>query len=71
MKKCSDDCEPCCDFCTYCIQCDEECEDYTITEPMRCDRHPDLFGTNGEYCDDFTCFRTTETKLIIYGRVVN
>lgn len=49
MYSCNDDvCDPCCDFCWYCIH-----DEYG--EPVRCVKKSPNFCDGIGYCDDFKC----------------
>lgn len=65
MKKCSDNCIPCCDYCIHCIH---EWSTYGGKEvmggPIGCKKHLDKEHQDKafwcSYCDDFTCKNTEE-----------
>lgn len=41
-------CDPCCDFCWYCIH-----DEYG--EPIQCANNKSVFDGGAGYCDDFKC----------------
>lgn len=64
MVLCNKDCIPCCDFCLYSIHEKILIDKKVINgAPVGCFKHPDIehqeAAENGEYCDDFHCFRAT------------
>lgn len=61
MKKCNDECIPCCDFCVHVIHDEVEFVDgVTFTSPIGCNKWDDDFhqelAESCSYCEDFHCF---------------
>jgi hypothetical protein len=69
MKKCSDGCMPCCDFCIHAEHEELFLENGTYAGrcgPIHCKLHPDekhdTFCETCSYCNDFYCFRAKDDK---------
>ncbi len=64
MKKCSGECQPCCDFCKSAVH--EIASDGDNLEPVACVLHRDYahqqIAKGCGYCDDFECFNVPPTN---------
>ena len=66
MKKCSEGCIPCCDFCIHVIHDKWQSKDGKpcTGDPESCGLHNDIehnkIAVNCGYCDDYHCFRYKE-----------
>lgn len=64
MKKCSESCVPCCDFCRYVVH---EMYDDVIGPPIKCMLHRDeehrRLAEDCSYCDDFWCKRAWNYEI--------
>ena len=60
MRKCSEDCTPCCDYCKYVVHKEIKFENNKVLgAPIFCKLHSDKEHTKlargCSYCDDFWC----------------
>ena len=62
MRKCREDCIPCCDFCIHAEH--EKFEDNIIGGPIGCNLHKDQehqdIAEGCGHCNDFHCFNVAE-----------
>lgn len=65
MKRCGDECIPCCDFCIHVMHGDLNIDG--TDGPIACMLHPDEHHQElaewCAYCDDFHCFRAEESEI--------
>lgn len=65
MRKCSEECSPCCDYCKYVVHAEFEVENNKVLDiPIFCKLHLDKEHTRlvrrCSYCEDFWCMNAEE-----------